>query len=169
MRNIVASRDNDVEPFEVVIRNRQRGCQFRTDIIYRFTDRLLREELRLRGVSLGIAFLGADAMAKANQQFLNHTGATDVITFDYPAEGDDQLSGELLICPAVAVEQAKEFQTSPASELIRYVVHGVLHLRGFDDLVPDARRLMKKEENRLVRRLEAWFPAESLEFRVWAK
>ena len=161
MRNIVASRDNDVEPFEVVIRNRQRGCQFRTDIIYRFTDRLLREELRLRGVSLGIAFLGADAMAKANQQFLNHTGATDVITFDYPAEGDDQLSGELLICPAVAVEQAKEFQTSP--------VHGVLHLRGFDDLVPDARRLMKKEENRLVRRLEAWFPAESLEFRVWAK
>ena len=53
-----------------------------------------------------------------------------------------------------AVAQATEFKTTWQSEVVRYVVHGVLHLLGHDDLQPDLRRKMKREENRLVRRLE---------------
>ena len=166
MKTIVANSDKDASTFEIVVHNRQRAFQFRTDVLHDFAMRLLRDELKLERASLGIAFLGINPMAKANQQFLNHTGATDVITFAYQVEGEDQLSGELLICPAVAVDQAQEFDTSPASELVRYIVHGVLHLRGFDDLDPALRRIMKKEENRLVRRLEQWLPIKNLEFRA---
>ncbi len=166
MKTIVANSDKEASALEVVVSNRQRVFQFRTDVLHDFSMKLVKDELKLERASLGIALLGVNRMAKANQQFLNHTGATDVITFAYPAEGEDQLSGELLICPAVAVEQAQEFGTSPASELVRYVVHGVLHLSGFDDLSPALRRLMKKEENRLVRRLEEWLPFENLEFKA---
>jgi probable rRNA maturation factor len=63
----------------------------------------------------------------------------------------------LFICPEVAVTQAKEFQTTWQAEVVRYVVHGVLHLLGYDDLKPHLRRVMKREENRLVRRLEKRF------------
>ena len=166
MKTIVANSDKDASALEIVIHNRQRAFQFRTDVLRDFAMKLVRDELKLERASLGIAFLGVNPMAKANQQFLNHTGATDVITFAYPVEGGDQLSGELLICPAVAVDQAQEFGTSPASELVRYIVHGVLHLRGFDDLDPASRRIMKKEENRLVRRLEQWLPIKNLEFKA---
>ena len=48
-----------------------------------------------------------------------------------------------------------EFGTSWQQELIRYLVHGILHLLGFDDQQPAQRRTMKREENRLVRHLEA--------------
>jgi len=49
--------------------------------------------------------------------------------------------------------QAKRFRSTWQSEIVRYVVHGILHLLGHDDLKPALRRRMKREENRLVRRL----------------
>jgi probable rRNA maturation factor len=52
-----------------------------------------------------------------------------------------------------AVRQAAEFGTTWEAELLRYVIHGILHLRGYDDLEPAKRRVMKREENRLVRKL----------------
>ena len=58
--------------------------------------------------------------------------------------------------------QAKKFKTSWQSELVRYVVHGVLHLLGHDDLKPDLRRKMKREENRLVRLLAKRFSLAQL-------
>jgi len=53
--------------------------------------------------------------------------------------------------------QAKEFQSSWQAEVVRYVVHGVLHLLGYDDLKPALRRRMKREENRLMRLLAREF------------
>jgi rRNA maturation RNase YbeY len=67
------------------------------------------------------------------------------------------LHGELFICVDEAVLQAKNFKTSWQSEIVRYVVHGVLHLLGHDDLKPGLRRKMKREENRLVRLLARRF------------
>jgi probable rRNA maturation factor len=61
-----------------------------------------------------------------------------------------------------AAKQAGEFQTTWRSEIVRYVVHGVLHLLGHDDLEAGPRRKMKRAENRLVRRLEAAFPVSKL-------
>jgi rRNA maturation RNase YbeY len=58
-----------------------------------------------------------------------------------------KMHGELFICVDEAVLQAKKFKTSWQSEIVRYLVHGVLHLLGHDDFKP-ARRKMKREENR---------------------
>jgi probable rRNA maturation factor len=68
------------------------------------------------------------------------------------------LHGELFICVDDAIFQAKQFNTNWQSEMVRYVVHGVLHLLGYDDLQPELKRKMKRAENRLVRLLEKKFP-----------
>jgi probable rRNA maturation factor len=61
------------------------------------------------------------------------------------------------VCVVEAVLQARRFKTSWQSEIVRYIVHGVLHLIGHDDLKPQLRRRMKREENRLQRSLAKKF------------
>ena len=148
--------------FTVAILNRQRRKQIDTRRLRQITLALL-AELDLASAELGIHLVGARAMARVNWQFLQHEGSTDVITFDHAEgpgagrQGARQVHGELFICVDDAVQQAGEFQTTWRSEVVRYVVHGVLHLLGYDDLKPDLRRKMKQVENRLVRRLAAEF------------
>jgi rRNA maturation RNase YbeY len=74
-----------------------------------------------------------------------------------------RLAGELFICLDDAVKQAREFRTTWQEELARYVIHGLLHLRGFDDVEPAARRVMKREENRLLRRAGRKFTLAQLQ------
>ena len=73
-------------------------------------------------------------MARVNEKFLKHTGSTDVITFDYQ-EGDvsGAWNGELFICVDDAVAAAPRFGVGWQIELARYLAHGLLHLRGYDD------------------------------------
>lgn len=137
----------------IAILNRQRKKRVNrarlTQIIHALLDRR-----KLVEVQLGIVLVGGKEMACVNETFLRHKGSTDVITFDH---GDQttpgHLHGELFICVNDAIAQAKEFKTTWQSEVVRYVVHGVLHLEGYDDLKPTARRKMKRVENQLVRTL----------------
>ena len=114
---------------------------------------------------LGVSLVEPDEMARVNQTYLQHEGSTDVITFDYTgtdvAEGAP-LAGEVYISVADAVAYARQFRTTWPSELVRYIVHGILHLRGFDDLQPAKRRVMKREENRLVKALSKEFDLKQL-------
>ncbi|HTH46811.1 MAG TPA: rRNA maturation RNase YbeY [Candidatus Limnocylindria bacterium] len=103
---------------------------------------------------VGIHLVSAREMAQVNWDFLRHEGSTDVITFDHGST-PQRLHGELFISVADAVKQAGEFGTAWTEELARYVIHALLHLHGYDDLEPAKRRVMKREENRLVRRFGA--------------
>jgi probable rRNA maturation factor len=93
-------------------------------------------------------------MARLNEQHLRHSGPTDVITFDYRDPAQPRwLAGDIFVCVPVAVEQSTTFHVSWQQELVRYVVHGILHLLGHDDQSAAKRAVMKKAENRLVRTL----------------
>jgi probable rRNA maturation factor len=155
----------------LAIRNRQRTRRVETRLLRRIVTALVREELVLESVELGIALVGAPEMARVNWQFLQHEGATDVITFDHtetqesrrkPAVPGRHVCGELYVCVAEAVAQAKTFRTIWPVELVRYIVHGILHLLGHDDQVAAARHRMKREENRLVRLLARRFDLAQL-------
>lgn len=120
----------------------------------------LPEPVAVSGVELAVVLVGERRMAALNERHLNHSGPTDVITFDYAGSGpagERVLRGDIAICPDVARRQAREFGTTWQAEVVRYVVHGLLHLTGHDDLEPAARRVMKRAENRIVRRLAVQF------------
>ena len=133
--------------------NRQRVRRIDTRLLRRITLHLLDAELGLESFELAIHLVGAEEMAKVNWDFLQHEGSTDVITFDHSEsqDGTSGLHGELFICLDDAVKQAREFRTTWPGELTRYVIHGLLHLCGHDDLAPGPRRVMKREENRFLK------------------
>lgn len=152
---------------ELQIRNRQKTRTVNTTLLRQMVRVLLAEIIEAESYQLGIHLVEPDEMAQVNWDYLQHEGSTDVITFDYRAEvpaGEvvPEVYGELYICLADAVKQAREFQVHWTDELARYVVHGVLHLRGFDDLDPANRKVMKREENRLVKALAARFALRKL-------
>jgi rRNA maturation RNase YbeY len=135
-----------------------------------------------------IHLVTAHAMARLNEKHLQHSGPTDVITLDYtadspapaelsyslsPLKGEragvrgpkpapSALAGEIFVCVDVAVEQARRFRAAWPVELARYVIHGILHLSGHDDLQPAARRRMKQAENRWVKKLDRRFHLSKL-------
>jgi probable rRNA maturation factor len=153
----------------LAIANRQRTVSLNLRLLRGITKVLLTELLELEGFELEISIVGATEMARINKTFLNHEGSTDVITFDYaepPARNTQHairsLHGEIFICIDDAIAQAREFRTTWQSELVRYVVHGVLHLRGFDDIRAADRRKMKREENRLSKETARLFPLSKL-------
>ena len=151
----------------ILIANRQRVKTINTRLLGQIAAALL-EELDVENAELGIALVGAKKMAEVNWQFLRHEGSTDVITFDYQnseariQKPEAGLHGELFICVDDAIAQAKQFGTGWQAEVVRYVVHGVLHLLGYDDLEPHLRQEMKRAENRLVRKLAQRFALAQL-------
>ena len=80
-----------------------------------------------------------------NQQYLQHDYFTDIITFDY-CEGD-KLSGDLFISVDTVKENAIEYGTEFKDELNRVIVHGVLHLIGYDDHTEEDIMEMRSKEN----------------------
>jgi rRNA maturation RNase YbeY len=153
---------------ELRLRNAQRKRKLNVKLARELVVAVLRDHLSLHSWMLAIDFVTPARMAALNEKFLGHSGSTDVITFDYrEGYGDElleqcELAGQIFISVADAEAQAMEFGTSWQEELARYIVHGILHLRGFDDLSPGPRKIMKREENRLVRKLSAAWPIPEL-------
>jgi probable rRNA maturation factor len=130
-------------------------------------------DLGVESAELGVYLVAEPEMIHLNETHLQHAGSTDVITFDYSDRGGQcfvtaprskattrrcpALHGEIFICVDEAVRQARRFGTSWQSEIVRYLVHGVLHLRGLDDSSAGFRRKMKREEDRQLRSLSRRF------------
>jgi len=131
------------------LRNRQHVCPVDLRLFRRILDHLLSHHFKNAEYELCFHLVAASEMAKLNEKFLNHAGPTDVITFDHTGDNSG-VHGEIFICPEVAVSQAREFRTSWQEEVVRYAIHGLLHLQGHDDLAAAARRKMKREEERLL-------------------
>ena len=145
-------------PRTLYIKNRQRLMPLDVRLLRRMSRTLLRDLLHRDEYDLGLYLVRAHEMCRLNETFLRHKGSTDVITFDYadPAQ-TEFLRGEIFICIDEALAQARRFRTRWQTELVRYLVHGILHLTGYDDQKPADRRKMKREEDRLLRELSSLF------------
>lgn len=162
----------------LAIANRQRTVSLNTRLLRSITKELLTNLLKLEDFDLTVILVRAPEMARINRTYLQHEGSTDVITFDYAdsvlsasrrqsdsnpsTAGRKYVHGELFICIDDARAQAREFRTTWQSELARYVIHGVLHLQGYDDIRAADRRKMKREENRLLKEIACLFPLKEL-------
>lgn len=151
------------------LRNRQRVRAVDTRLLRRIARWALEEQFHATDYELGLHLVNSAEMALLNQTYLKHEGSTDVITFDHRPPNvaanrgrHTPLHGEIFLCLDDAVGQARLFGTTWQCELARYLLHGLLHLHGFDDLTPAARRRMKQQENRLLRLAQRQFPLRRL-------
>jgi probable rRNA maturation factor len=103
--------------------------------------------------------------ADLNRRHLNHDYETDVLSFLFDAEPEfaststgprgkgRRIDGEIVISAEMAVQSAPRFDWSPFDELTLYLVHGLLHLCGYDDLTEPERRLMRRRERAILKLL----------------
>lgn len=98
-------------------------------------------------MEVALLLVDEDTIAQLNQEHLGHTGPTDVLAFPIDEPGESlpegpSVLGDVVLCPAVAYEQAPRFGRSPHEELRLLTVHGLLHLLGMDHADPDEERAM---------------------------
>lgn len=112
---------------------------------------LAEKALRLRKESydLSIALVDNRAIRKVHAGFLQDGSTTDVITFDYRPDGD----AELVISAECALQEAKRRGVNPRHELALYLIHGIMHLAGYDDHKKADREKMRLAEKKLLDRL----------------
>ncbi len=95
--------------------------------------------------TVNYAFCDDEEILRVNKQFLEHDYYTDIITFDYCTVG--LLRGDIYISLDTVESNARELGLDPAQELLRVIIHGILHLCGINDKGPGEREIMEAAEN----------------------
>lgn len=96
-------------------------------------------------VHVGVRVTMDRAIHAVNRQFLQHDYPTDVISFPYDLS-PPRVEGELVVSLETAMAQASDAGWSVKDEILLYIVHGTLHLVGFDDTADDVRVAMRQAE-----------------------
>lgn len=102
-----------------------------------------------------IHFVDKKTICKLHGDFFGDPSPTDCISFpmDLKEEGGSKVLGEVFVCPYTAIEYAKAHETNPYEETTLYIVHGLLHLMGYDDIATNDRKKMRKAEERCLKLL----------------
>lgn len=120
-------------------------------------EAVLRAE-KVRRALLSVAFVNDRAIASLNSKHLGHRGPTDVISFGFERPTpNDPVVGDIYIAPTVAARNARARKVRVREELTRLLVHGTLHVLGYDHPEDEDRERSKmwRRQEQLVRRLSA--------------
>ena len=135
----------------VIVHNSQRKISINVAELEKFAGNAVQHSLQLqrrqrtdlRKLSEIFIWLISDRrMALLHRKFLGQSGPTDVMTFQH---------GEIFISVDTARRHARAFENSLLRELKLYIVHGLLHLHGFDDQTPSEAQKMKAAQERILR------------------
>ena len=125
-------------------------------MILQVVRRVIKEEGR-SAKSLSIVLTDNRHIRDLNREYLGRNGVTDVISFpledlDWPGGhcSNGGINGEIIASAEQAVQQAQTTNTDPRAELMLYLVHGLLHLMGYDDRKPEQARQMHAREDALL-------------------
>ena len=136
----------------VTVRNLQRTIAVNVADLEKFAKRAvcccikIRRKKQTELMRLGDIFvwlISDRRMSRLHREFLSQTGPTDVLTFHH---------GEIFISVEMAKRQARVFGNSLVRELQLYIVHGLLHLHGFDDRTPAEARKMEEIQEKILNR-----------------
>ena len=103
--------------------------------------------------SIAVNFVDSETICRINRDFVGHEGTTDVISFNYTVQGApclDDINAELFICTDTAELVAKRLGKKFFDEIALYIVHGIIHISGQDDLTPSDRKKMRVLEKKVL-------------------
>ncbi len=144
-------RPGEPAAIDVHVLDRQRAVA----VSAAWLGRVVRRALAKEGVTraeISVLLVGDRRMARLHEEWLGIPGPTDVITFDLSAGGPRTgLQGDIAVSAETARRVAREVGWQPRHEVAYYVVHGLLHLAGYDDHDPADRRAMRARERVLLR------------------
>jgi len=95
---------------------------------------------------ISIIFTNDSYILEINKQYLKHNYFTDIITFDY--SNKDIIVGDIFISVDTVESNAQRFNTTFNDEILRVIIHGILHLIGFNDKIDEEQKEMREQENK---------------------
>ncbi|OQX99272.1 MAG: rRNA maturation RNase YbeY [Bacteroidetes bacterium 4572_128] len=101
---------------------------------------------------INLIFTGKEYLLKINQKYLSHDYHTDVITFDYNIE--KIISGDIFISVETVFENAKIYKKNKKEEMLRIIIHGILHLLNYKDKDKKDKIIMKEKEDLYIKFFE---------------
>jgi probable rRNA maturation factor len=132
----------------IAITNRQKRLPIDRRRIRRAVGDILRDAA-IPDARISVAVVDDPTIAKLHHEFLGDADPTDVLSF--VLERSEQcLEGEVVVSADTAVSNAPRYRSAPEDELLRYVIHGTLHLVGHDDTAPRSRAAMRKLERKYL-------------------
>jgi len=117
-------------------------------------QKILREVWAAHGqpaAEVEVNLVDTPAICRLHQDYLGDPTPTDIITFDLGLSPEGSRLAALYICIEVAERYAQRYRVAPREEIRRLVIHGMLHLLGYDDHTPSARRRMRRQENQILK------------------
>ena len=100
------------------------------------------DHLKSSHSEVSIYFVTSRKISRLHEEFFDDPKTTDCISFPL----DEEHLGEIFVCPKTAIDYATAKGKDPFDETALYIVHGLLHCLGYDDLEPSSRRTMRKKE-----------------------
>ena len=140
--------------FEIDISDQQSLLSVSHERLREVIERVLTEE-SIMDAQISLALVDDASIHRINRDFLGHDYPTDVISFHLNPESSQdsevkQLEGELVVSTETALREAHSHGWTAENELTLYVVHGLLHLCGYDDLTDQARPVMRQRERQML-------------------
>ncbi|OFX19346.1 MAG: rRNA maturation RNase YbeY [Bacteroidetes bacterium GWA2_31_9b] len=102
--------------------------------------------------TINIIFTSDDYLLNINNQFLSHNYFTDIVTFNYCE--NETIIGEIFISKETVLNNSKRFFVSFEDEILRVIIHGVLHLIGYNDHSNEEKKIMREKENEYLDRVK---------------
>ncbi|MEW5846855.1 MAG: rRNA maturation RNase YbeY [Bacteroidota bacterium] len=113
--------------------------------IKKWITHIIEKEFKKHTGDITYYFTDDTEILEINRKYLNHNYYTDIITFGYSTENN--ISGDIVISVDTVKSNARDFNTTFDNELHRVIIHGILHLIGYDDKEDNQRQLMREKEN----------------------
>ena len=137
---------------KITIENLQKQIPINPARIIRAARKTLLYKKVKRG-HLSIVFVTDQRIKALNKKYLKREYTTDVLSFDLKDSRlkVNDIEGEIVISAAAAVRNAKLYQSAVEKEMVLYVVHGILHLMGFDDHSKTDTERMRQEERKTLK------------------
>jgi len=139
------------DSFVIHVADRQTALEVDRRRIVRAVEMILRDDAVAR-TEISVAVVDDPTIQQLNRQYLDHDYATDVLSFVLERD-QDLLEGEVIVSADTAASRAADFGWTAAEELLLYVIHGTLHLVGYDDGTSDERAKMRTRERDCLLRL----------------
>ncbi len=125
--------------------------------VVRIVEGVLAEEGVTRPVEISVSFVDEAEMRALNGEWRGIDAPTDVLSFECDSAFDDSIPadevielGDIILAPEVIARQAPGFGNEPAGELALMLVHGTLHLLGYDHIDEDEAEVMESREDELL-------------------
>jgi probable rRNA maturation factor len=119
----------------------------------RQTAKTVLEGEEVHDAEVSLAFVDNATIQQLNKRYLQHDEPTDVLSFPLSEPNASRLAGELVIGAEVARSEAERRGHPVEAELALYVIHGLLHLCGYDDETADGAAAMRQHEQRYLQLL----------------